>query len=251
MSLSLSELLKREIARKSVRSEETGQNGPGRVEIEGKEASVEERVGEEQLPVESGSTTIIDESNGAERLRKVQETIAAEKAAPLPPISIEDITASGDKALLARKCNQCIHRIVDDWGEHSQDYSPPGTSATLLLDTKRSLFPLLVQLRKDTLPRELLTSLASLLYHLQQRTRADQDAALQLYLKLSIGDAAWPIGVSDVGIHARSNHTRIAQGGNSDIANIMRDEQTRLWIVAVKRLVSYEQWALRSVCASR
>ena len=258
MSLSLSELLKKEIARKR-KGEEPVQSESEREKVQKVDESGQEQ-GQEPIEdksamenatntVEGTSTTHEDRS--AVREEKISAVIALERASPLPSIAIEDITADSDKTQLAMKCNQGIHRILDDWEKRVGEYNPAGNSATLLHDTKRSLLPLLVLLRKNTLPSKLLTSLSSLLYHLQKHTREDQEAALQMYLKLSIGDVAWPIGVSDVGIHARSNHTRISKLGNNDVANIMRDERTRLWIVSVKRLISYEQWALASIMAAR
>lgn len=59
-------------------------------------------------------------------------------------------------------------------------------------------------------------------------------------MKLSIGNVAWPIGVTSVGIHARSAHSKIQGGRNA--ANIMIDERTRLWITSIKRLITFEEW---------
>lgn len=67
--------------------------------------------------------------------------------------------------------------------------------------------------------------------------------AIQSYMKLSIGNVAWPIGVTQIGIHERSAHSRI-QGG-SQRANVMIDEPTRLWITSVKRLISFQEWWIK------
>ncbi|CEP61766.1 mRNA splicing protein PRP18 LALA0_S04e00166g [Lachancea lanzarotensis] len=130
-------------------------------------------------------------------------------------------------ANLARRCNLYIHQLVQEWQD--TDYKPE-----LLVETKKALYPLLVQLRKQTLAAELVTSVATILYHIQHAQFAQ---ATQSYLKLSIGNVAWPIGVTSVGIHARSAHERIQ--GRDKIANVMLDETTRLWITSVKRLVSF------------
>ncbi|SCV02715.1 LAME_0H04478g1_1 [Lachancea meyersii CBS 8951] len=128
---------------------------------------------------------------------------------------------------LALQCNLYVHQLLGEW----QDL---GYKPELVVETKKALFPLLVQLRKQQLPAEFVTSVATILYHVQHAQFAQ---ATQSYLKLSIGNVAWPIGVTSVGIHARSAQERIQ--GRDKIANVMLDEPTRLWITSVKRLVSF------------
>lgn len=58
------------------------------------------------------------------------------------------------------------------------------------------------------------------------------------YLRLSIGKAAWPIGVTMVGIHERSAREKI--GGNEK-GHVMGDEVTRKFLQAIKRCLSFAQ----------
>lgn len=58
------------------------------------------------------------------------------------------------------------------------------------------------------------------------------------YLRLSIGNAPWPIGVTMVGIHERSARQRIQ---TNQIAHVLNDEQTRKWIQSIKRLMTFCQ----------
>lgn len=170
-------------------------------------------------------------------------------------ITLDDIAAIDTKTspALSKKCNLYIHELLNQWTANANLYKGPNPgsktnsedSSELLLDTKHNLFPLLVRLRKAQLDTRLLITLSSLLYHLQEATPRGIESALQLYLKLSIGDVAWPIGVSNVGIHARSSQYRISRMGNVDVANIMLDEPTRLWIISIKRLISFKEWQLK------
>ncbi|CAK9781336.1 unnamed protein product [Cutaneotrichosporon oleaginosum] len=57
------------------------------------------------------------------------------------------------------------------------------------------------------------------------------------YLRLSIGNAAWPIGVVSVGIHERSNQGKISD----NVAHVLNDEVSRKYIQAVKRLMTFAQ----------
>jgi hypothetical protein len=53
-------------------------------------------------------------------------------------------------------------------------------------------------------------------------------AANDVYLKLAIGNAPWPIGVTHVGLHERSAREKISHVMNSSSqAHIMNDEATR------------------------
>ncbi|EFN54692.1 hypothetical protein CHLNCDRAFT_15571, partial [Chlorella variabilis] len=61
------------------------------------------------------------------------------------------------------------------------------------------------------------------------------------YMGVSIGNAAWPIGVTQVGLHERSAREKIRLGYSSAVAHIMNDEATRKFIQALKRLMTFCQ----------
>lgn len=168
-----------------------------------------------------------EDDTGAKKRRlsasKDGRTVADEEVPMDLTITIAEIESPTGSSL-AMKVNRYIKHILKLWE------TAPETA--LLVDTKKALFPLLVKLRKNTLPEEHLTSLMTILYHLQ---RKEYLRANESYMKLSIGNVAWPIGVIGVSIHARSTQSRL-EGGKS---NIMIDEQTRKWITGVKRLVTF------------
>ena len=58
------------------------------------------------------------------------------------------------------------------------------------------------------------------------------------YLDVAIGRAAWPIGVTMVGIHARSGRAKIE---SANVAHVMNSELQRKYLTSVKRLMSYAQ----------
>lgn len=58
------------------------------------------------------------------------------------------------------------------------------------------------------------------------------------YIDVAIGRAAWPIGVTMVGIHARSGREKI---GSANVAHVMNSELHRKYLTSVKRLMSYDQ----------
>jgi hypothetical protein len=63
------------------------------------------------------------------------------------------------------------------------------------------------------------------------------------YLRLSIGNAPWPIGVTMVGIHERSGREKIF---SNNVAHVLNDETSRKYIQSIKRLVSTICWIVRS-----
>ena len=102
-----------------------------------------------------------------------------------------------------------------------------------------NLTPLFRKLESSTLPAALLTSVTDIVDLMQQRRYVHANDA---YLRLSIGKAAWPIGVTMVGIHERSAREKLHEsekGGEQ--AHIMADEVTRKMLQGIKRCLSYAQ----------
>ena len=63
-------------------------------------------------------------------------------------------------------------------------------------------------------------------------------AAHDIYLQTAIGNAAWPIGATMVGIHARSAGDKIS---TSKVAHVMNNELQRKYLTSVKRLMTFAQ----------
>jgi len=68
------------------------------------------------------------------------------------------------------------------------------------------------------------------------------------YIDVAIGRAAWPIGVTMVGIHARSGRARIE---SSNVAHVMNSELQRKYLTSVKRLMTYCQKKRKDVAPSK
>lgn len=143
-----------------------------------------------------------------------------------------------------------VERLCAEWGQQlearpsSVKASPAGVQATHQYKASVKAFqPLLLQLRGDgaPLPGDVLSALWLIVGAMKGR---DYLRAMDLYLKLSIGNAAWPIGVTQVGIHTRSAREKISHVANSSSqAHAMNDEVTRKYIHAFKRLITFAQTA--------
>lgn len=129
---------------------------------------------------------------------------------------------------------------LNAWVSGANDQS----SLANLQETKRDLVKLLYKLRSGKLRPNMVITLATIVHDIQleQFTKANES-----YMKLSIGNVAWPIGVRDVGIHARSADQKITGDNKETVANIMQNEHTRRWIIAVKRLISWWEKRHREV----
>ncbi|EGV59989.1 hypothetical protein PSN45_002278 [Yamadazyma tenuis] len=160
---------------------------------------------------------------------------AAKEAAIDPQFCLDQISAI-HKHKLVVQLRVYIKSLVHQWEKATEALPPDSPQHELLLDTKKNLVPLLYKLRSDGLTDDMVVSLSTICYYLQHRQFRP---ANESYMKLSIGNVAWPIGVLHVGIHARSASSRIT--GEKSAANIMIDDKTRRWITAVKRLITFSE----------
>ena len=102
----------------------------------------------------------------------------------------------------------------------------------------QNLRPLFTHFEKGDLANALLEPLLEIVSAAQERRYVDANDA---YLRLSIGKAAWPIGVTMVGIHERSAREKLSESGERGVAHIMSDEGTRKWLQSLKRCLSFAQ----------
>ncbi|EJU04693.1 Prp18-domain-containing protein [Dacryopinax primogenitus] len=108
-------------------------------------------------------------------------------------------------------------------------------AAATQVQSAEYLKPLFKQLRTKTMDDDVLGKLAEIVYHMQHR---QYQRANDAYLRLSIGNAAWPIGVTMVGIHERSAREKIS---TDQVAHVLNDEVSRKYIQSVKRLLTFAQ----------
>ncbi|KZT57897.1 Prp18-domain-containing protein [Calocera cornea HHB12733] len=108
-------------------------------------------------------------------------------------------------------------------------------AAATQVQSAEYLKPLFKALRTKTMEDDVLEKLAEIVYHMQHR---QYQRANDAYLRLSIGNAAWPIGVTMVGIHERSAREKIS---TDQVAHVLNDEVSRKYIQSVKRLLTFAQ----------
>ncbi|KAI3682708.1 hypothetical protein L1987_82887 [Smallanthus sonchifolius] len=99
----------------------------------------------------------------------------------------------------------------------------------------RYLNPLFKFCRKKVLPDDIRQALMLVVNCCMKR---DYLAAMDHYIRMAIGNAPWPIGVTMVGIHERSAREKIY---TNSVAHVMNDETTRKYLQSVKRLMTFCQ----------
>ncbi|XP_065178270.1 pre-mRNA-splicing factor 18-like [Sycon ciliatum] len=114
--------------------------------------------------------------------------------------------------------------------------SPAGRlDSAIHSQTESYLKPLLKLLRKRRTPPDILPSLTLIGKYMVERQYV---VAGDWYLRMAIGNAAWPIGVTMVGIHARTGREKIFA---QHVAHVLNDETQRKYIQALKRLMTFCQ----------
>ncbi|KAJ4391917.1 hypothetical protein N0V93_005537 [Gnomoniopsis smithogilvyi] len=104
-----------------------------------------------------------------------------------------------------------------------------------MVQCKQTMTPLFRKFEKGDLDDSVLKSVVEIVRSAQERRYVD---ANDEYLRLSIGKAAWPIGVTMVGIHERSAREKLHNG---ERGHVMGDEVTRKYLQSIKRCLTFAQ----------
>mmetsp|Transcript_11156 Transcript_11156/g.22628 ORF Transcript_11156/g.22628 Transcript_11156/m.22628 type:complete len:261 (-) Transcript_11156:35-817(-) len=95
--------------------------------------------------------------------------------------------------------------------------------------------PLFKSLKDRSIEPGMLLSLHTIVNHCKA---GEFVKANDTYIDIAIGRAAWPIGVTMVGIHARAGREKIDE---HKVAHVMNSELQRKWLTSVKRLMTFAQ----------
>jgi pre-mRNA-splicing factor 18 len=137
-----------------------------------------------------------------------------------------------------------VRKLLFNWGadvsQMSDDEKRTMSGRNMLKnykDCRGQLQPLLKKLQARKVDADEVDKLYGIVSLLQLRKYAD---ANQVYLLLAIGNQAWPMGVTMVGIHERAARARIAESSSGGVAGarIMQDETHRKYLHGFKRLMT-------------
>ncbi|RKP20007.1 Prp18-domain-containing protein [Rozella allomycis CSF55] len=96
--------------------------------------------------------------------------------------------------------------------------------------------PFFERMRDNKLAKDVLSNIAQIFYSLKEK---DYVKANDAYLLLSLGNAAWPMGVMGP-INLNERHARDLIETHQ-IAHVLNDEAQRKWIQTIKRLITYAE----------
>lgn len=103
------------------------------------------------------------------------------------------------------------------------------------MQTVEYIKPLFRNLKQKNISIDIFGCLVDIVKHLLNR---DYLKANEAYLEMAIGNAPWPIGVTMVGIHARTGREKIFA---KNVAHVLNDETQRKYIQGLKRLMTQAQ----------
>jgi len=146
------------------------------------------------------------------------------------------------KEILEMQCDlimEFVELMLTEWGKKlnarrdALKMSVNGKrDAATYNQTRCYLKPLTKSLKKRTLSEDILESLLEIVQHCLDRNYVRANDA---YLQMAIGNAPWPIGVTMVGIHARTGREKIY---SKHVAHVLNDETQRKYIQGLKRCMT-------------
>jgi len=159
----------------------------------------------------------------------------------VPDTVPEDIEG---RSFLLRQLGSYFTMVLSEW-QHALSRREDGVKSSTsgkaaynaMVLARDNMVPLFRRLEKGELEKGILEPVVEIVRCCQRRRYVDANDA---YLRLSIGKAAWPIGVTMVGIHERSAREKL-HGNDKDAAHIMSDEITRKFLQSIKRCLSFAQ----------
>ncbi|TLS26730.1 hypothetical protein PpBr36_05170 [Pyricularia pennisetigena] len=178
------------------------------------------------------------------RLRRLRLSDDVPIPTTLQAVDEKDMKLDGkmpeDKAgrkLLARKLTSYFNMVLAQWEEtlRREGQTPGSKEYSTMAQSRDTLRPLFRKLEKRELDDEILKAILEIVQAAQERRYVDANDG---YLRLSIGKAAWPIGVTMVGIHERSAREKLHNG---EKGHVMGDEVTRKYLQSIKRMLTFAQ----------
>jgi pre-mRNA-splicing factor 18 len=178
-----------------------------------------------------------EEEDKEKRTRTTATTTAANStAAAPPPTKQQDLN---DKP---KRIYRYFKSLLQQW-EQELNSRPESIKKTMsgkndtktLKQCKDYIRPLFTLCKRRDLEESLQNHLFNIVIYCEQ---GEFVKAHDAYMDVAIGRAAWPIGVTMVGIHARSGRAKIE---SANVAHVMNSELQRKYLTSVKRLMSFAQ----------
>ncbi|KAI1306579.1 hypothetical protein F5Y03DRAFT_134553 [Xylaria venustula] len=230
-------------------------------------ASDADGTGEEDIPDEELATKLRELGEPARlfaethraRLKRYRRLTTVVTAGPIPTtlelveekdmkVSTDAVPAPTDKAArkyLFRQLASYFTMVLREWEaalareqeKDKQDDTSFASKAAVnaMVSSRANMVPLFRKFESGELDDDILKPVVEIVQAAQERRYVDANDG---YLRLSIGKAAWPIGVTMVGIHERSAREKLHNG---ERGHVMGDEVTRKYLQSIKRCLTFAQ----------
>ncbi|KAI1094718.1 hypothetical protein F5B19DRAFT_444478 [Rostrohypoxylon terebratum] len=186
------------------------------------------------------------------RLRRYRKLTTVVTAGPIPTtlrlVDEKDMKISDEipqdkagRAYLFRQLASYFTMVLREWEvalareEGTRDTFAGKAAVNAMVSSRENMVPLFRKFEKGELDDDVLKPVVEIVKAAQERRYVDANDG---YLRLSIGKAAWPIGVTMVGIHERSAREKLHDG---ERGHIMSDEVTRKYLQSIKRCLTFAQ----------
>ncbi|CAL8098271.1 unnamed protein product [Calicophoron daubneyi] len=166
-------------------------------------------------------------------------TAAVVTISKLTPSTISGELEDGFRDKVTDHVLRYLKFLLSKWGhtlnerskEEKLSYQGKMCSATYT-QTVEYIKPLLRALQERCCRNDILDSLVKIATLMLDRNYLKANDA---YLELAIGNAPWPLGVTNHGIHSRTAQEKIYA---KNVAHVLNDETQRKYIQAIKRLMT-------------
>ena len=197
---------------------------------------------ESEAPSSNGSNALISKS-----LEPVGASTDKQEIKKSLPTTKDQVDREDEKTC-GKNTRRIFKKFIDEWADDLRNRTDKVKRSALGREEskrfklcKDNIRPMFKMSREGTLAQDLRNAIRLIAHyiHIGEYVKAHDQ-----YMLLAIGNAAWPIGVTMVGIHARGGRERIQ---SNKIAHAMDDELTLKYLTSIKRLISYAQKKYPSV----
>lgn len=228
---------------------------PHEKEADGEATPDEDDIPEEELMErlrEMGEPAKLFGETHKGRLRRYKKASTVLSAGPIPTtlqlVEEKDMkvpetvpTDPEGKKYLFRQLASYFSMVLSAWQaaldkEEPRDTFASKTAYNAMVQSRINMVPLFRKFENGDLEDSILTPIVEIVRAAQERRYVDANDG---YLRLSIGKAAWPIGVTMVGIHERSAREKLHESDKQ--GHVMGDEITRKFLQSIKRCLSFAQ----------
>ncbi|KAH6681613.1 hypothetical protein B0J14DRAFT_633304 [Halenospora varia] len=224
---------------------------PELVKEESEEVEVDD-IPDEELIVklrEMGQPVVLFGENHKQRLRRYRKLGIVMTTGPIPTslelveekdMKVDELPKDDEgRKFLFRQLASYFTMVLKEWeaalDKEKRDTFASKAAYNAMVQSKENMTPLFRKFEKGDLDEGVLEPIVEIVKAAQEKRYVDANDG---YLRLSIGKAAWPIGVTMVGIHERSAREKLHE---SDKGHVMGDEITRKFLQSIKRCLSFAQ----------